>query len=111
MTTPLMTYGQFRAALLEKYQRPPARVPADCLEGHLANRVFRPLENLLLRVGRLEQITDRLVTDAALSAVDRSQLVREFQDTLELIVSDYQDTLLNVPTETVEAPPQAAPQP
>lgn len=103
MPTPLMTYTQLRAALLERYQRPSESVPADRLEDPLAERVFEPLETLLGRVARLEQITDRLVTDAALSAADRTQLVREYHDTLELVVADYQDTLLNVPTETVAA--------
>lgn len=106
MATSLVTYSQLRAALLERYQRPPESVPADRLEDHLAERVFAPLETLLGRVARLEQITDRLVADAALPAADRTQLVREYHDTLELVVADYQDTLLNVPNETVVAAQQ-----
>jgi hypothetical protein len=108
MAPALMTYSQLRAALLERYQRPPERVSTDRLEDHLVERVFRPLEALLLRTGRLDQIITRLVTDTALPAVDRAQLVGEFQDTLELILTDYQVTLLAVPNETVVAAAKAA---
>lgn len=108
MNTQLMTYSQLRAALLDRYQRPPTSVPESQVENHLAEIVFGPLEMLLQRVNRLEQITDRLVTDSALPAADRSQLVSEFQDTLEQILVDYQETLLQVPSETVEPASEAA---
>ena len=46
MNPHLMTYGQLRAALQERYQRPPLHVPQAQLEDHLAEQVFRPLEEL-----------------------------------------------------------------
>ena len=60
-------------------------------------------------VNRLEQITDKLVTDPAIPAADRSQLVSELQDMLEQILVDYLDTLLHVPTETIEPASEVVP--
>ena len=75
MSAQLMTYSQIRAALLVRYQQPVIRVPQSQLDDHLADRVFRPMEVLLQRVNRLGQITDRLATETAIPAADRSQLV------------------------------------
>lgn len=102
MNDALMTYSQLRGALLERYGRAPCNIPRSQLENHLAENIFGPLEVLLHRIKRLEQVTDRLVTDAAVADSDRLQLVTEFQDMLDQILVDFQKTLLNVPNETVE---------
>jgi hypothetical protein len=98
----LATYSQLRAALLEHYEHPPPHILKSNLEDHLEDRVFRPLQLLISRIDRLDQIATRIVTDGALADGDKRQLVGEFQETLEQILVDYQQTLLSVPTEKIE---------
>lgn len=103
-----MTYGQLRTAILERYKRPPIRVKQVQLEDYLADTVFRPMEVLLQRISRMERIIDDLVVVPEISSTQRTELVTEFQDVLEQIILDYQETLLHVPSETVEPTAEAS---
>ena len=102
MNDVLMTYSQLRGVLLERYRRAPVTIPHSQLEDHLAEAVFGPLEILLQRINRMEQITDRLVADTVISEPDRSQMVTEFHNMLDQILEDFQTSLLKVPNESIE---------
>lgn len=101
MSQGFLPYSWLRATILDLYARPPVVVPSSQLENHLATTIFRSYELFLRRIDQLTALNALFANESITPIPNRKAVAIEFQDVLEQILVDFQQTLLILPNETV----------